>query len=243
MNKFTILILLFLLGSCKNINSKKNIIDDAYPDTTHVERNVSVNFKKFYDSIPEITFPFSNIDMNQYIIFEDYDMSDDAPTKIDLIYKNLSNPIAKENSFMSKFKRFAYIKTKRGSNEFKDEVRYEKGNYFYPINKFLKDSIFLITFVYQDFEDIMPAIKTQLNSYDQKGDLIDTLILDNRFSFELIYKNDFIIKNDFSIKITENIISYYDEMDNLIPKETPPKVSKITKLYYIDDNGMFKIKE
>lgn len=227
--KLIVAISFFIFFSCKQKETKNSpAIKVVSIASNEIEK---LNFIAFFMGIPKAIFPFTNDTLDKYIVFNkkyDYDASTETTSLLHnklLVFENASK-------FASKNQLLSY----RPSSETSE---YLKGNYFYPVNKFRKDSIYLITYLYQDFEDIMPAIKTQLNSYDKNGNILDTLLLDNRFSFELIYKNDFLIKNDFSIKITENVISYYDDMDNLIPKGSIPKVDKKTSFYRLDNNGKF----
>ncbi len=234
MNNLKIVIVLFIVFfSCKQKKTESSPTIKVASTISHEVKKA--DFIDFFASISKKEFPFTNDSLNRYIIFNekfDYDAINMTTT---LVHDSLST-LQDISKFVSNNNRFSY----KPSNT----SEYLKGDYFYPINKFRKDSIYLIIYLYQDFEDIMPAVKTQLNSYDIRGNILDTLQLDNRFSFELIYKNDFIIKNDFSIKITKNTISYYDDMDDLIPKGSSPKVDKKTIHYNISKKGIFeKMKE
>lgn len=226
-----IFVLSIILFSCKQ-KETENRPTIKVASTTSSETKKS-DFISFFESIPNKGLPFTNNTLNKYIIFsEKYDY--DATNKItSLAYDSLSM-LKSISKFISKNNRYSYKPS--------DTSEYLKGDYFYPVNKFNKDSIYLIAYLYQDFEDIMPAVKTQLNSYDKNGNILDTLLLDNRFSFELIYKNDFIVEKDFSIKINKYIINYYDNLDNLIPKGSKPKESKKTYFYQINNYGVFERK-
>ncbi len=242
MNKIIIILLLFLLNSCsvkkhesktkQDINALKAQIN--IPITALKESN---SFKKFYEKITETRLPLSNREIKKYIQFTNT-ISNSVTT--DLIYDKLPSPISKNNTFFSKKKRYAFIKSRSNSDEYNDGISYEKGNYFYPIYKYKKDSVYCIIYIYQDFEDIVPAIKTQLNTYNKEGVILDTLLLDNRFHYELIYKKDFLIKKDLSIHIKEHIINYYDEYDDLIHKDSLPKTKIKSDSYRINDKGVFE---
>jgi len=236
MNKFIIVLVISFLYSCKKQIKNKNTVGNNIKTVVVEEATIPIEkfikFKEFYDSIPNIALPFSNENMSKYIVFENYDMHDNISTKTDLVYGKLPKHISDNNKFISNSKRISYKSTEKSD--------YLVGNYFYPVNKFRKDSIYLIVFLYQDFEDIMPAVKTQLNSYNKNGKVLDTLVLDNKFHFELIYKNNFVIEDDFSISITEHIINYYDDLDNLMPKSSLPRIDKKTYSYHINNYGNFE---
>lgn len=227
--KSLIITILFLFISCKKNRLKSNNIIEEKHLASLVEKD---SFIDLFKKISKAKLPFTNDSLNRYIVFNEKYEYEASGNKTSLMHDKL--PIF-ENvlKLISKKQTIAYKPSKTSE--------YLKGNYFYPINKFSRDSVFFITFLYQDFEDIVPSVKTQINSYDRAGNILDTLLLDNRFSFQLIYKNDFVINKDYTIKITENVISYFDKMDNLIPKGTEPIITKNTQLYSIKTNGKFEI--
>ena len=91
-------------------------------------------------------------------------------------------------------------------------------------------------------ESEYPCLFFQLNSYDNEGNMIDALLLDNRFTFEVTYWNDFAIDKDGNIFIKEfskNEV-LIDDSGNIIDSTITPKINSNLLKFKINKNGNFK---
>ncbi|TWP27374.1 hypothetical protein ETU09_07985 [Apibacter muscae] len=86
-----------------------------------------------------------------------------------------------------------------------------KGNAYYPLIYFYIDSIIYKGIIYNGYSDNdINAFVFQLTSYDNKGKIIDAILLDSRFIFEVYYWNDFTIRSDGYIDLIKYSHQLYD---------------------------------
>lgn len=91
------------------------------------------------------------------------------------------------------------------------ENYYIIGKNYYPVLSFTKNSYKYIGILYEGYvENDFNCLFFQLNSYDEKGNLIDALLLDNRFTFEISYWNNFTIRSDGYIDLIKYSHQLYD---------------------------------
>lgn len=233
MKKILFFIICFtFLVSCKKglnkVNSSLTHIENL--EISDKDEQNDLKFKSFLDSILNINLPFSSSSLTKFIVFDYTYNNEKVDVNIELKHDKL-RLLKSTKNFISNKKRVAFKKTKNSE--------YQKGDIFYPVGKFRKDTINFVMFLYQDFEDIMPSIVTQLNSYDSLGRILDTIVLDKKFHYELIYSNNFNIINN-QIKINKTVISYYNDKDNLI-KNDNPKIKNEGENYFINKRGEFRI--
>ncbi len=122
----------------------------------------------------------------------------------------------------------------------KESDGFAKGKIYYPLISFYKDSILYKGIIYEGYADNdMNTFIFQLTSYDKNKNIIDAILLDHRFIFEIYYWNDFQIDKDGKIIIIKNSQQLYDF------SEEPPNVQgqiqseKIT--YQISSEGKFEL--
>jgi hypothetical protein len=84
-------------------------------------------------------------------------------------------------------------------------------------------------------------INFQLNSYDNNHHLLDALLLDNRFTFEIIYYDEFKIHGDGKILINRYSVNRFEqnEQGDLIGEKAKPDTSLIQDVYQLNDKGIF----
>ncbi len=230
--KVLILLIIALILSCANRTTKNNPFkknDTISKSHSHLKNDSKGEFSIFLNKIDKISIPFNSKSLKKYITFKYSHDADGINSEVKLHHNKLNlTPNVKE--YFSNSKRTSYKKTEKSE--------YLEGAYFYPVGKISKDSIVLIIFLYQDFEGIMPSLITQVNSYDYSSTLIDTLVLDRKFHFELLYSNDFEINED-RISIVEKIINYYDINDDLINQHEKPKIARNEIELSITNDGYF----
>ncbi len=235
MNKSIIALCMFLLfTSCGKVKVKSQTNQDE-TSSIQIQKKIKFNqnkFKSFLKGIPRVALPFRSENLTDFYVFKYSHETDEVNSVISLLHKKLKS-FDDSDEYISENKRIAFNRS--------DKQNHLKGDYFYPIGKIQKDSIYLVIYLYEDYEDIMPSIITQINSYNISGKILDTLILDKKFHFELIYSNNFNIEKN-KIIINEEIINYYDENDDLITINKEPEIKRNTKIYSIDNNGGFILK-
>lgn len=127
------------------------------------------------------------------------------------------------------------------------ENYFTNNKFYYPVLKFSKNSYQYIGILYEGYVDSeYNCLFFQLNSYDGKGKFIDALLLDNKFTFEVTYWNDFKIQKDGNIAITEysenNLL--IDDSGNIIDIIEQPKIDSTILKYKINSQtGKFELIE
>lgn len=89
-------------------------------------------------------------------------------------------------------------------------------------------------------ENDSQIFQTQLNSY-YNNNLMDALLIDCRFEFEVKYFRDFKINNDKSISIIKKWVELfeYDEDYNIIGEKKQREIQSDTVTYFLNDKGIF----
>lgn len=86
-------------------------------------------------------------------------------------------------------------------------TNYLKSDYYYPVLEFSNDSHQFIGLIYKGWCNKKdPFLLFQLNSYDKAGNIIDALVIEDRFSLDPNRNIDFAINKDgkIMIKIIKN---------------------------------------
>lgn len=86
-------------------------------------------------------------------------------------------------------------------------TNYLKSDYYYPVLEFSNDSHQFIGLIYKGWcNKKEPFLLFQLNSYDKAGNIIDALVIEDRFSLDPNRNIDFAINKDgkIMIKIIKN---------------------------------------
>lgn len=86
-------------------------------------------------------------------------------------------------------------------------TNYLKSDYYYPVLEFSNDSHQFIGLIYKGWcNKNDPFLLFQLNSYDKAGNIIDALVIEDRFSLDPNRNIDFAINKDgkIMIKIIKN---------------------------------------
>ena len=80
----------------------------------------------------------------------------------------------------------------------------------------------------------------QINSY-KDNKLVDKLLLDSRFTSEIMYYNDFTITKDFVITLHKYSKPLFEINENgdIIGKTVNPKVKENTVRYHLNKSGLF----
>nr|WP_295771678.1 carboxypeptidase-like regulatory domain-containing protein [uncultured Mucilaginibacter sp.] len=120
--------------------------------------------------------------------------------------------------------------------EMKDDTRYITASQFHMAGVDCKIIVYKV-----NGENDRTVINTQLNSYDKTGKQLDALLLDSRFTFEVIYHRDFLIEQNG--KITINLHSKdqytYNEQGDITGSLNNAPVETSTVVYQLKPNGMF----
>lgn len=156
-----------------------------------------------------------------FFIFSDYLDS----SKLDVFESKIVNLPLKENDFD------AWYKIKSNS-------------YFFPLDSFsLGDYFFTLKLYVLSGENDSQILNIRIDSYNNKCEPIDALLLNQKFTFEIEYYRKFKISKDI-ITITYFKVDWFDYDENgeinwNIEKENP-KIDSITVIYKIDNKtGMF----
>lgn len=89
-------------------------------------------------------------------------------------------------------------------------------------------------------ENDINIVNIQLNSY-KNDKLIDQLLLDCRFTFEIEYYRTFVINKDKTIKLTKYSVNNIkiNENGDIVGKKTKPEITETVLNYKIDNDGKF----
>lgn len=113
---------------------------------------------------------------------------------------------------------------------------------YFDIHNFNLSNFKYRIIIYNSYgENDSKVLNIQLNSYDENNKLIDKLLLDSRFTFEIEYFRNFIINNDRTIEIKKFSIDklLYNESGDIIgEKEDYDTVVDLVN-YKIDNSGKF----
>lgn len=186
-------------------------------------------FLLFLDSVPELIIPYSGEDLSQYYFLAKPNDSDELDTR--LFHDKLTfNPLARGYFFGDSFE-FAYKDTLA-------DPRYIKGDYYYPLFKITSDSVYSVAFIYQGFEEFIPAIFVKLNTYTPDGTMINSLELDKRFFFEIRYYNEFHIidKHSIQIRYFKEDYALINDNDELTYRDVPLSSNEVVN-YTITPTG------
>lgn len=192
-------------------------------ESTEVEEEVIEQVQEIdSNSIADSALPCSSVDIEKYYHFDEessvYSLVYDA--KEDLVpfsSENLTFPV-KEDGFGFQFKTKKYREAKRFS--FSNNI-----------------SGRLIVYTTSGENDIS-MLNIQLNTF-KNGKLIDQLLLDSKFSWEIRYYNDFVIHKNETIEIDKYTVEYMIFDDSYTGDEND-EVTTIEKVVYgIDKNGYF----
>lgn len=178
---------------CKLVNKAPYLIITflLLPGCASLKKDKSA-FLLFLDSVPELIIPYSGEDLSQYYFLAKPNDSDELDTRL-FHDKFIFNPLARGYFFADSVE-FAYKDTL-------SDPPYKKGDYYYPLFKITSNSVYSVAFIYQGFEEFIPAIFVKLNTYTPDGTMISSLELDKRFFFEIRYYNEFHIIDKHSIQI------------------------------------------
>lgn len=120
---------------------------------------------------------------------------------------------------------------------------YSTSQNYYPVLDVSNGLQRITGIIYEGWvESEYPCLFFQLNSYDHAGNMIDALLLDNRFTFEVTYWNDFAIDKDGNIFIQEfskNEV-LIDDSGNIIDSTITPKINSNLLKFKINKNGNFE---
>lgn len=120
---------------------------------------------------------------------------------------------------------------------------YSTSQNYYPVLDVSNGLQRITGIIYEGWvESEYPCLFFQLNSYDNEGNMIDALLLDNRFTFEVTYWNDFTIDKDGNIFIKEfskNEV-LIDDSGNIIDSTITPKINSNLLKFKINKNGNFE---
>lgn len=120
---------------------------------------------------------------------------------------------------------------------------YSTSQNYYPVLDVSNGLQRITGIIYEGWvESEYPCLFFQLNSYDNEGNMIDALLLDNRFTFEVTYWNDFAIDKDGNIFIKEfskNEV-LIDDSGNIIDSTITPKINSNLLKFKINKNGNFE---
>lgn len=72
---------------------------------------------------------------------------------------------------------------------------------YYILKENSRENYTLKAIIYEGYADLASAVFIQLNTYDTKGKIIDALLLNHKFYFEIDYKNEFSLSEDCEVKI------------------------------------------
>lgn len=91
-------------------------------------------------------------------------------------------------------------------------------------------------------ENDSPVLNIQLNSYNADGQLQDALLLDSRFTFEVVYYRDFIIEENGKIilKLYHKDQYTYNEDGDITGSIDNPQVKSSNAVYQLQRNGKFR---
>ena len=124
-------------------------------------------------------------------------------------------------------------------NEF--DIKSEEEISYYTIRTLVYECIVckVIIYSYKGESDI-DFLNIQINSY-KDNKLIDKLLLDSRFTSEIIYYNDFTITKDFMITLYKYSKPLFeiDENGDIIGEAVNPKIQKDTVRYHLNRSGLF----
>ena len=97
----------------------------------------------------------------------------------------------------------------------------------------------IIVYSYTGEGDI-DFLNIQINSY-KDNKLVDKLLLDSRFTSEIMYYNDFTITKDFVITLHKYSKPLFEINENgdIIGKTVNPKVKQNTVRYHLNKSGLF----
>ncbi|MVN91759.1 peptidase associated/transthyretin-like domain-containing protein [Mucilaginibacter aquatilis] len=90
-------------------------------------------------------------------------------------------------------------------------------------------------------ENDTEIINIQLNSYDKMGNQLDALLLDSRFTFEVIFYRDFVIEQNGRVTINSHSQDQftYNEQGDITGSLTNAPVETSTVIYQLKPNGIF----
>lgn len=116
---------------------------------------------------------------------------------------------------------------------------FAKGNDYYPLIYFYYKSILYKGIIYQGYADNdMNTFVFQLSSYDAQNNIIDAIVLDTRFRFEVMYWNDFIINNNGEIFIKKHSQQLHDYSKNNFNINGDIQILELN--YQIGNDGIFR---
>ena len=96
--------------------------------------------------------------------------------------------------------------------------------------------------VYSTFgENDTRVLNVQLNSYDQNNKIIDALLLDSRFTFDIEYYSQYRIYGDGKIRIRRFSIDAYEQNDegDIIGERKKPDTLILKEYFRLNEKGQF----
>ena len=124
-------------------------------------------------------------------------------------------------------------------NDF-EEYKIKSTDKYYPLDSFaLKNYKFKVIMYLTDGENDTNIMNVKINSYDSNNNLIDALLLDQHFNFEIECFRNFSISSDKKIKIIKYAITYanYSEEGDIIGGKSVPQRDSVIANYLIDDSS------
>lgn len=118
-------------------------------------------------------------------------------------------------------------------NEF--DIKSEEKISYYTIRTLVYECIVCKVIIYSyTGESDIDFLNIQINSY-KNNKLIDKLLLDSRFTSEIMYYNDFTITKDFMITLYKSSKPLFeiDENGDIIGEAVNPKIRKDTVRYHL----------
>lgn len=193
-------------------------------ENTNPTDNTPAQNKTESTPIMQIKLPYTSDDVKKYYKADSDStiyLVNQEKVKLNKFSSELTSLLIKENDFEIKPKstdKYAILEAVDFSNEISCKV-----------------------IIYNTFgENDSKILNIQLNSY-KKNKLVDQLLLDCRFTFEIQYYRTFSINKDETIDITKYSINRleYSENGDIIGEKKNPEINKEKVIYKIDIEGKF----
>ena len=183
-------------------------------------------FNQYLNQIPIVTLPYNSGDF--YHLMQIASPESRQPKTTELYHDDLKHIVNVENFLTKKIIGTAFKKNRK---------TYIQGNYYYPIFRFMRnENVHVIGYLYQSFCNSNPTIYMYLHSYNNQGEILDSILLDRRFFNEFKrFLSSLSFEKNYKIQ-KKKYIQTFDTMSSDINVKTSTEEEE----YFITNNGKFK---